>query len=64
MVDDLEMEFDTVPGSYLPLAVHAALICIVCELPACRKVCGFTDYQAKLGYTKWLELFSSGSFAE
>ena len=54
----------TIPGTYITTIVRAALICMVCDVPACRKVCGFTGFQAKLGCSKCLKLFPSESFGD
>ena len=53
MVDDLlelwtGVQFN-IPNSLWPVTVCVALICISRDIPACRKVCGFTGFQAKLG---------------
>ena len=38
--------------------VKCALLCISCDLPAGRKVCGFLSYNARLGCSKCLKEFS------
>ena len=39
--------------------VRAALICVSCDLPATRKVCGFAAHSARLGCSKCLKQFPS-----
>ena len=39
---------------------RAALLCVVCDIPACRKVCGFLSYTAHLGCSKCFKRFSGG----
>ena len=69
MVDELEVLWDagiqvSVNTNPTPITIRAALVAVVCDIPACRKVCGFTGFQAKLGCSKCLKIFPSGSFGE
>ena len=68
MVDELEELWKgihvTVPNTHIPVNIRAALISVICDIPACRKVCGFTGFQSKLGCSKCLTKFSCGSFGE
>lgn len=76
LVDDLK-EFWTGINIMLPsgcnVIVRVCLICVSCDIPAIRKVCGFVGHQARLGCSKCLCEFShpqggglqcSGSFGE
>ena len=40
--------------------IRCALICITCDLPATRKVCGYLGYSAKLGCSRCLLVFGGG----
>ena len=56
LVDDLK-EFWTGVNLELPgqsIIVRVCLICVSCDIPACRKVCGFVGHSAKLGCSKCL----------
>ena len=68
MVDELEELWNgiciSIPNSNMLVTVHAALISIVCDIPVCRKVCGFTGFQSKLGCSKCLKLFPCESFGD
>ena len=37
--------------------VRGALLCVACDIPACRKVCGFLGHNANLGCSKCLKVF-------
>ena len=43
---------------YVTVTVRAALLCVACDLPAGRKVCGFLGHNATLGCTRCLKEFS------
>ena len=43
---------------YVCLNVRAALLCVACDLPAGRKVCGFLGHSASLGCTRCLKQFT------
>ena len=34
-----------------------ALLCVACDLPAGRKVCGFLAHSARLGCSRWFKRF-------
>ena len=42
--------------------VHAALLCVACDLPAGRKTCGFLSYVANLGCSRCYANFGTGTF--
>ena len=42
--------------------IKCVLLCITCDIPAGRKVCGFMGHSAKLGCSKCYKQFS-GSFS-
>ena len=44
--------------------VRGALLCIACDLPAGRKVCGFLSHAANLGCSKCYSTFSTGIFGK
>ena len=44
--------------------IRCALLCIACDLPAGRKVCGFLSHAANLGCSKCYCTFSSGVFGK
>ena len=46
----------------ISLVVRAALICVACDIPAARKVCGFMSHNALLGCSKCLKQFPTTSF--
>ena len=37
--------------------IHCALLCVACDVPASRKVCGFLGHSASLGCSKCLKQF-------
>ena len=49
----------TLPGNQIK-KVRAALLCVACDIPACRKVCGFLSYTAHYGCSKCLKYFPGG----
>ncbi len=49
-----------VPGETSDKLFRGALIGVACDLPACRKVCGFLGHCANLGCSKCLVEFSEG----
>lgn len=57
LVDELK-EFwsgvDLVLPSGNSVTVRVCLVCVTCDIPAIRKVCGFVGHQAKLGCSKCL----------
>ena len=44
--------------------VRGALICVACDIPAARKVCGFVGHQAFRGCSKCLKGFPTQNFGE
>lgn len=42
--------------------IRATLACIVCDIPATRKVCGFANFNGTLGCSKCLKKFVTASF--
>ena len=50
----------TAPGVFVP--VRCALLCISCDLPATRKVCGFTSFSSLHGCSKCMKKFTCDSF--
>ena len=65
LVEELKVFWD---GMVLPIHMHdttlhvrvrLALSCVVCDIPASRKVCGFVGHNARLGYNKCLKQFES-----
>ena len=68
MVDELQQLWDGIEikvtrNSY-PIKVRAAFIAVVCDIPACRKVCRFTGFQARLGCSKCSKAFLCKMFGE
>ena len=41
--------------------MKAALLCVACDIPAARKVCGFLGHMAKLGCSKCTKVFDISS---
>ena len=44
--------------------IRCALLCVACDLPAGKKVCGFLSYKANHGCSKCYGSFSSGVFGK
>lgn len=44
--------------------IRGALLCVGCDLPAARKVCGFLSYTANLGCSKCYCNFGTGVFGK
>ena len=44
--------------------LRALLICIMCDLPACRKVCGFSNFNGLKGCSKCLKEFPVTHFGQ
>ena len=44
--------------------IRACLGCVTCDIPASRKTCGFLGHTARLGCSKCLKEFPTGSFGE
>lgn len=48
----------------LSVVVRGALLCVGCDIPAARKVCGFVGHQALKGCSKCLLSFPTRAFGE
>ena len=44
----------------VPQVVRCALLCVACDIPACRKVSGFMGHSAVLGCSRCLKQFPQG----
>ena len=44
----------------IPERFRAALLCVACDIPASRKVCGFTGHQSRMGCNKCTKAFGVG----
>ena len=44
----------------IPQCFRAALLCVACDIPASRKVCGFTSHRSRMGCNKYTEAFGVG----
>ena len=65
LVDELLKLWDgMVMASFMQPAVlvRAALLCVACDIPASRKVCGFVSHSATKGCNKCLKDFPTDSF--
>lgn len=49
--------FFNLPTAPLPIRVRAALLCVAADIPASRKVCGFTGHNSSRGCSKCLRHF-------
>ena len=45
--------------TYNPITLRAALLCVACDTPATRKVCGFYGHMAKCGCSKCTKVFET-----
>ena len=60
LIDQLKMLWkgvEMLTPTYGPIIVHAALLCIGCDIPATRKVSGFLGHRATLGCSRCLMSF-------
>ena len=67
LVDELQQLWTGVPLTSnlgITILVRAALICIACDIPAARKVCGFVGHQALHGCSKCLKEFPTRNFGD
>ena len=68
LVEDLLTLWDGVvfkPESYpFPVVIRACLLGVACDLPATRKVCGFTGHTSTQGCSKCMKTFKCNSFGE
>jgi hypothetical protein len=67
LVDDLTLLYKGVSfknnSSLLGLtSIRATLACVICDLPATRKVCGFSNFNATMGCSKCLKKFITPNF--
>ena len=51
-------------GMMFSATIRLALIGVLCDLPASRKVCGFCSFNATQGCNKCMKVFSTRSFGE
>ncbi len=56
------LSFDT--HDYSSQTIRCALLCVACDLPAGRKVCGFVSHSANLGCSRCYRTFGTGVFGE
>lgn len=67
LVEDLLKLWDGVvlkSSSQNSVLVRAALLCVTCDVPAARKVCGFLGHRANKACTKCLKQFPTLAFGE
>ena len=67
LVDELQQLWQRLPMQLhngLHVLVRAALLCVGCDIPAARKVCGFVGHQALKGCSKCLLSFPTATFGE
>ena len=67
LVYDLQVLYEGVtfpnPSAVLGLTtLRATLACIACDLPATRRVCGFSSFNATFGCSKCMKMFETSSF--
>ena len=48
----------------IPELFKGALLCVACDIPASRKLCGFTGCQFKMGCNKCYKEFNVGGIGE
>ena len=56
--EGVELTVRTFNGDLSSRVVKAALLCVACDLPAGRKVCGFLSHSATLGCSRCLKEFN------
>ena len=54
----------TIMQDFNQIVVKAALLCVSCDIPAVRKVCGFLGHAARLGRTKCTKEFPCLGFSQ
>ena len=67
LVDELKALWEGVvmyTTNKAPVMVRAALLCVGCDIPAARKVCGFLGHRATMGCSKCLLPFPTKQFGE
>ena len=67
LVQDLQVLFDGItfqnPSAILGYTtLRAMLLCITCDLPATRKVCGFSNFNGLYGCSKCMKKFVTATF--
>ena len=45
------------PSQALPIHIRAALLCVSCDIPGCRKVCRCLGHNANLSCSKCVSFF-------
>ena len=62
LVEDLLALWDgiyiLIPSLSVPVRIRSILLCISCDIPACRKVCGFLGHNAHLACSKCMKFFN------
>ena len=51
-------------SQYIPETFKASLLCVACDLPASRKVCGFTGHNSAHGCNKCKKIFETGNIGD
>ena len=46
------------------ISIRAVLLCVTCDLPATRKACGFSNFNALYGCSKCLKQFPTDTFGK
>ena len=67
LVDELQQLWQGIPMQLhngLPILVRAALLCVGCDIPATRKICGFVGHRALKGCSECLLSFPTARFGE
>ena len=67
LIDELLKLWDGVAMKLLSqnvVLVRAALICVTCDIPAARKVCGFVGHRGRKACTKCLKDFPTETFGD
>ena len=67
LVDELHTLWQGIPmelNNGMHVLVRAALLCVGCDIPAARKVCGFVGHRALKGCSKCLLSFPTTTFGE
>ena len=67
LVDELKQLWQGMPielNNGMQVLVRAALLCVGCDIPAARKVCGFVGHRALKGCSKCLQSFPTAAFGE
>lgn len=64
LVDELLKLWDGVAMKSSMVLVRAALICVTCDIPAARKVCGFVSHRGRKACTNCLKDFPTETFGD